>query len=60
VSTKITPAAVEAAVKVGVRIHQPDCDTGIQGFISMGNVKVKLSIDIPGLSPFDLTWEPPA
>src|SRR5262249_27408707 len=36
-TTEITPASIEASVKVGARYHVPDCDKGLQGFISMGN-----------------------
>jgi hypothetical protein len=56
---EVTPAAVEASVKIGGRIHIPECKDGLQGFISMGNVKFKANIKIPGLPDFAITFAPP-
>ncbi len=56
---EVTPAAVEASVKIGGRIHMPECKDGLQGFISMGNVKFKADVKIPGLPDFAITFSPP-
>jgi hypothetical protein len=58
-TSEFTPAQVQADVKVGARIHIPDCDTGIQGFISMGNLVFKITIDLPGIPSFNVTFKPP-
>jgi hypothetical protein len=58
-TNEITPAEVQADVKVGVRIHVPDCDAGIQGFISMGNLVFKARVALTGLPEFHITFSPP-
>jgi hypothetical protein len=57
--TEITPASIEGAVKIGARIHIPDCDAGLQGFISMGNIKIKALVKIPGFPEISATFQPP-
>jgi hypothetical protein len=60
VSSEITPGQVEADAKVGARIHIPDCDTGIQGFISLGNLVFKARVALPHLPEFNITFSPQA